>query len=118
MITFQQFLSFLSEKNVDLVKKFEKDFYTMYRPGALSVTTIGFLIDFSDEESWDAIDELVKVFKPLHVWIGTAENREAFGAKYQNITVEPYSFFEEGGFFPLAVIPISVMTLIKSSDED
>lgn len=114
MITFEKFCSFMLPESVEKIKKFENNFYTMFKPGNLTVCTVGFLISFKDEEypedeDWMLTEELIKIFKPLHAWIGTKENREIFQKSYPEITVEPYSFFEDGGFIPVAVIPVALL---------
>lgn len=114
MITFEKFCSFMQPASVEKLKKFENSFYTMFKPGNLTVCTVGFMIEFKDEEypkdeDWKLTEELVEIFKPLHAWIGTKENREAFQKSYPNITVEAYSFFEGSGFIPVAVIPVALL---------
>lgn len=125
MITFEQFLTLISPDKVEKAKKFEQDFYTMFRPGTLSVCTIGFIVSFPSDEpesfsSEDAQyrDELISLFNPLHAWIGTATNREEFKKKYPQITVEAYSFFENDGFIPVAVIPISMVKLLDKKEKE
>lgn len=114
MITYEQFLSFINPDKIEEAKKFESSFFTMFRPGALTVCTVGFSIDMKDPENpdseyWKEAEEIIKLFNPLHAWIGTKENQDSFKKDYPNITVEAYSYFENGGFLPIAVIPVAMI---------
>lgn len=116
MITYEQFLSLLIPSKIEEARKFESSFFTMFRPGTLTVCTVGFLINFKDSqnpqcEDWRETNEIINLFNPLHAWIGTKENQKEFKKEYPKITVEPYSFFQDGGFLPIAVIPALMVPL-------
>lgn len=115
MLNFEKFLLLVSIPNREKAMKYKDSFFVMYdyaRP--TPVATVGFNIsfdseDFPDEKDWIETCELVEFFKPLTAWIGTKENREIFKKKFPKISVEAYSFFEDGGFVPVLTIPIAMM---------
>lgn len=118
---FQEFLDMcVPEENHQEVKKFSSNFFAMHNySGAVPVITVGFSFgfhdeDFPEEKYWQETQEIVKLFKPINAWIGTKENREFFKKEYPQITVEPYSFFEDGGFFPISVIPMKMYGLVPT----
>ena len=102
---------------VEQVKKFENQFGTMFRTGALTVTTVGFHIHPDGDgidKTWKNNDELFSIFNPLHAWIGNANNLSIFKKEYSNIMPESYSWFEGGGFIPVAVIPAHMIKMLKN----
>ena len=112
MLNFDKFLLLVNPSVREKAMKFKNSFFVMCDYGRPA--PVGFNIsfdseDFPDEKAWLESCELVEFFKPLTAWIGTKENREIFKKEFSKISVEPYSFFEDGGFVPVMTIPLPML---------
>lgn len=112
MISFEEFLKLVTDDKVSEIKRFEKSFYVMQKPGKFPMHTVGFLVKF-DDKGWEDISELVTFFKPQYAWIGTKNHRTEFEERYPKVLVEPYSFFADGGFIPVSFIPDLLLQQLK-----